>query len=62
MADVKSNMNFNLQIDNLPTLIKKLVINKRSYYNLDLNFLPDYVEELQLNRFYKKNNMYSFKY
>ena len=42
MADVKSNMNFNLQIDNLPTLIKKLVINKRSYYNLDLNFLPDY--------------------
>ncbi len=41
-------------MDNLPTSIKKLVINKFSIYDADLNCLPDSIEELHLNFHYKK--------
>ena len=41
-------------MDNLPTSIKKLIICPNSNYNMDLNCLPDFIEELHLNVNYKK--------
>ena len=41
-------------MNNLPTSIKKLVINEHSNYDKDLNCLPYYIEELQLNKSYNK--------
>ena len=46
--------NFYLRMDNLPTSIKILRIHKKSDYNMDLNCLPDFIEELHLNINYKK--------
>ncbi len=58
IVELKLGHRFNLQIDNLPTSIKKLVINKYSDYNADLNCLPDSIEELHLNKSYKKPILY----
>ena len=54
VAELELGKYFNLEINNLPTSIKKLVIDKDSYYNMDLNCLPDFIEELHLNYHYKK--------
>ncbi len=54
IVELELDRRFNLKMDNLPTSIKKLVINKYSNYDQDLNCLPDYIEELQLNSDYKK--------
>ncbi len=45
---------FNLQMNDLPTSIKKLVIHKCSNFAANLNCLPDSIEELHLNYKYKK--------
>ena len=42
------------QVNNLPTSIKKLVFDIHSLYEQDLNCLPDYIEELQLNMYYRQ--------
>ena len=57
IMELKLNRFFNLQMDNLPTSIKKIIIDKKSIYNKDLNCLPDFVEELHLNAKYKKRIM-----
>ena len=74
IVELKLGYSFNLQMDNLPTSIKKLVFYKNckcdltySYlcaeelllngnggYSMDLNCLPDFIEELQLNKTYTK--------
>ena len=54
IVELELGYDFNLQMDNLPTSIKKIIIDKGSSYNKDLNCLPDFVEELHLNRYYKK--------
>ncbi len=54
IIELELGYTFNLEMNNLPTSIKKLVICKYSDYNMDLNCLPDFVEELQLNDSYKK--------
>ena len=35
---------FDLELNNLPTLIKKIIFNKMSDYNKELNCLPKFVE------------------
>ncbi len=37
---------YNLQMDNLQTLIKKLTFVNNHHYDADLNYLPDFIEEL----------------
>ena len=54
VIELEINRNFSLEMNNLPTSIKKIVINKKSHYNTDLNCLPDFVEELHLNSYYRK--------
>ncbi len=54
IVELELDYHFNLQMDNLPTSIKKLVIINISHYNKDLNCLPNFIEELYLNRHYKK--------
>ena len=55
IVKLELDYHFNLQMDNLPTSIKKLIIiDVNSDYNKDLNCLPNFIEELQLNRYYKK--------
>ena len=39
---------FNLELNNLPRSIKKIVFNKNSYYKKELNCLPIGLEILQL--------------
>jgi hypothetical protein len=39
---------FNLELNDLPSSIKKIIFNKRSYYNKSLNNLPKAVELLEL--------------
>jgi hypothetical protein len=39
---------FNLELNDLPSSIKKIIFNKRSYYNKSLNNLPKTVELLEL--------------
>ncbi len=54
VTELELHYYFSLRMDNLPSSIKKIIIDIDSDYNEDLNCLPDYVEELQLNRKYKK--------
>ena len=58
VAELELDEDFHLGLDNLPTSIKILRINKKSYYNVDLNCLPDFIEELHLNFNYKKRILY----
>ncbi len=61
IVELELNYSFNLQMDNLPTLIKKIIICHCGSYDADLNCLPVFVEELQLNKNYKKRIKNSFK-
>lgn len=45
---------FNLDIRDLPNSIKKIIFDEDSYYDKDLNCLPDSVEILHLPRYYNK--------
>ena len=45
---------FNLELNNLPTLLKKIIFNKDSKYNKELNCLPKFVEQIQLPIHYNK--------
>ncbi len=51
---LKLNCNNQYLINSLPTSIKKLIIDADSKYNADLNCLPNFIEELHLNRHYEK--------
>ena len=39
---------FNLELNNLPASIKKIIFNEYSKYDIELNCLPSFVEYLQL--------------
>ena len=52
IVELELGYGFNLEMNNLPTSIKKLVISKYSDYNIKLNCLPNFIEELHLNRHY----------
>ena len=43
-----------MELNNLPTSLKKLVFDMGIHYDKDLNCLPDFMEELHLNKSYKK--------
>ena len=43
---------FNLELDNLPSSIKKITFNKDSFYNKKLNCLPNGLLTLQLPSYY----------
>ena len=45
---------FNLELNNLPTSIKKITFYKNSCYNKELNCLPKFLECIQLPRNYDK--------
>ena len=45
---------FNLELNDLPTSIKKIIFNKNSNYNKELNCLPKFVEQIQLPKHYNK--------
>ena len=45
---------FNLELNDLPTSIKKIIFNKNSKYNKELNCLPKFVEQIQLSEYYNK--------
>ena len=38
---------FNLELNDLPTSIKKIIFDKESKYNNELNCLPKFVEQIQ---------------
>ena len=46
--------NFNLELNNLPSSIKKIFFHKESKYNKELNCLPKFVEQIQLPKYYNK--------
>ena len=45
---------FNLELNDLPTSLKKIIFNKDSGYNKELNCLPKFVEQIQLPENYDK--------
>ena len=45
---------FNLELNNLPTSIIKLTFQKYCKYNKELNCLPNFIEQIQLNEEYDK--------
>ena len=46
--------NFNLELNDLPTSIKKIIFDEWSKYNKELNCLPKFVESIQLPKNYDK--------
>ena len=48
------NWLFNLELNDLPTSIKKIIFNINSVYDKDLNCLPKFVEQIQLPLYYDK--------
>ena len=48
------NYNFNLELNDLPTSIKKIIFHKKSEYDKELNCLPKFVEQIQLPCNYNK--------
>ena len=45
---------FNLELNDLPTLLKKIIFHKYSMYNKELNCLPKFVESIQLPNQYNE--------
>ena len=45
---------FNLELNDLPTLLKKIIFHEYSVYNKELNCLPKFVEQIQLPYNYNK--------
>ena len=61
MAQLSSNIEelvlgrqFNLELNDLPTSIKKIIFIEQSNYNKELNCLPKFVEQIQLPENYNK--------
>ena len=45
---------FDLELNDLPTLLKEIIFNENSGYNKELNCLPKFVEQIQLPKKYDK--------
>jgi len=52
--ELELGYDFNLELNNLPTSIKKITFNKFGKYNKELNCLPKFLECLQLPKNYNK--------
>ena len=51
---LSGKINSNLQICDLPTSLKRVIIKPDSDFNADLNSLPDFVEYIEINNKYQK--------
>jgi hypothetical protein len=51
-----------LELNNLPSSIKKLTFYEYSNYNLELSNLPKFIEIIQLGRYYNKKILSELKY
>jgi len=51
--ELEFGYNFNLELNNLPISIKKIII-KNEYYNKKLNNLPAGIELLEISKYYKE--------
>ena len=54
IEELEFGMNFTLELNNLPSTIKKIVFPICCRYNKELNCLPNFVELIQLPRYYDK--------
>lgn len=48
---------FNLEINNLPSGIKKIIFDRKSIYDKNLNCMPLFLEYLELPNNYTKKNI-----
>ena len=54
IEELELEYHFNLELNNLPTSIKKISFDINSHYNKELNCLPNFVEIIKLPRNYNK--------
>ena len=54
LVELELNYNLNLELNNLPSNLKKIVIQSQSKFNKELNNLPNSIEEIILNVSYNK--------
>ena len=54
IEELELGPDFNLEMINLPNGIKKIIFDKKSKYNKELNCLPDSVEYIQISENYNK--------
>jgi hypothetical protein len=52
IQELTLGINFNLELNNLPNSIKKIIFNEQSRYNYKLDNLPNSLEYLELNKNY----------
>ena len=55
VEEIEFSYNFNLELHNLPNSIKKISFHLYSNYNKELNCLPEFIEYLELGKYYNKN-------
>jgi hypothetical protein len=48
IEEIEFGYKFNLELNNLPSSIKKIIFDENSNYNKELNCLPNGLEELEL--------------
>ena len=54
VEELRLNSEFNLELNNLPTSLRKITFTRYCNYNKELNCLPNFVEFLQLPEKYDK--------
>ena len=54
IEELEFGFNFNLELNNLPSSIKKISFDKYSSYNKELNCLSNFIESITLPKFYDK--------
>ena len=54
IEEINFELNFDLELNNLPNSIKIIIFNKESTYNEELNNLPKQLEILELPKKYDK--------
>ena len=54
LVELELNQIFNLELDNLPSNLKKIIICPYGDFNKKLNNLPNSIEEIILNKSYNK--------
>src|SRR3990167_974182 len=54
VEEIEFDYNFGLELQNLPNSVKKISFKNCINYNKELNCLPEFVEYLELNKYYNK--------
>ena len=54
LVELELAMHFNLELNNLPSNLKKIIICSKSQFNRELNNLSNSIEEIILNNSYNK--------